>query len=151
VLGPAAAALTWLGQQPWLLLSLLAIVWIADTGAFFVGRRFGRHKLAPTVSPGKSWEGVAGGLACVLLYVAVLQGTGAAAGGPLDGAAGWLLALTLTALSVQGDLFESMLKRQAGAKDSGTLLPGHGGVLDRIDALTSTLPVAALAVYLIHG
>ncbi len=147
VLGPMAAALVWLGRMPDLLLALMAVVWIADTGAYFVGRRFGRHKLAPTVSPGKSWEGVAGGVLAVGLYVLALQWTAIGAGGPLAGAAGAVLALALTALSVQGDLFESMLKRQAGAKDSGTLLPGHGGVLDRVDGLTATLPVAALAVY----
>jgi phosphatidate cytidylyltransferase len=148
VLAPAGAALAWLGQTPWVLLSLLAIVWIADTGAYFAGRTFGLNKLAPSISPGKTWEGVAGGVAGVALYMFVLQWSGAAAGGPLSGAAGWVLALTLTALSVLGDLFESLVKRQAGAKDSGTLLPGHGGVLDRIDGLTSTLPVAALAMYL---
>jgi phosphatidate cytidylyltransferase len=140
-----------LGAQPWHLLSLMAVVWIADTGAYFAGRGFGRHKLAPSISPGKTWEGVAGGAACVALYLAILQGTGGAGEGPLAGAAGWSLAVTLTALSVLGDLFESLVKRQAGAKDSGTLLPGHGGVLDRIDGLTSTLPVAALALYISAG
>lgn len=148
VLAPAGAALAWLGGAPVLLLSLLAIVWIADTAAFFCGRRFGRHKLAPEISPGKTWEGVAGGLLAVLVYVAVLQWTGSSAVGPLAGWAGWLLALLMAALSVVGDLFESLIKRRAGAKDSGTLLPGHGGVLDRIDGLTSTLPVAALAAYM---
>ncbi len=151
VLAPAGAALAWLGAQPWHLLSLMAVVWIADTGAYFAGRGFGRHKLAPSISPGKTWEGVAGGAACVALYLAILQGTGGAGEGPLAGAAGWSLAVTLTALSVLGDLFESLVKRQAGAKDSGTLLPGHGGVLDRIDGLTSTLPVAALALYISAG
>lgn len=151
VLAPAGAALAWLGQWPWQLLSLLCIVWIADTGAYFAGRAFGRHKLAPSISPGKTWEGVAGGAAGVAFYVLVLQASGAADAGPLAGAAGWALASTLTALSVLGDLFESLVKRQAGAKDSGTLLPGHGGVLDRIDGLTSTLPVAALAMYLSPG
>lgn len=148
VLAPAGAALAWLGQTPLQLLSLLAIVWIADTAAYFAGRSFGRHKLAPSISPGKTWEGVAGGLVGVALYLFLLQGAGWREVGPLAGAAGWALALTLTALSVLGDLFESLVKRQAGAKDSGTLLPGHGGVLDRIDGLTSTLPVAALAVYI---
>jgi phosphatidate cytidylyltransferase len=151
VLAPAGAALAWLGQAPWQLLSLLCIVWIADTGAYFAGRTFGRHKLAPSISPGKTWEGVAGGAACVALYVFVLQATDAGAAGPLAGAPGWALAVTLTTLSVLGDLFESLVKRQAGAKDSGTLLPGHGGVLDRIDGLTSTLPVAAFAMYLSPG
>ncbi|MFO0519619.1 MAG: phosphatidate cytidylyltransferase [bacterium] len=151
VLAPAGAALAWLGHSPWQLLSLLAIVWIADTCAYFAGRAFGRHKLAPSISPGKTCEGVAGGAAGLAVYLAILQASGAAGTGPLAGAAGWSLAVTLTALSVLGDLFESLVKRQAGAKDSGTLLPGHGGVLDRIDGLTSTLPVAALAVYISAG
>jgi phosphatidate cytidylyltransferase len=151
VLAPAGAALAWLGQAPWQLLSLLAVVWIADTAAYFAGRSFGRHKLAPSISPGKTWEGVIGGLVGVGAYLFVLQSAGWAADGPLAGVAGWALVLTLTALSVLGDLFESLVKRQAGAKDSGTLLPGHGGVLDRIDGLTSTLPVAALAVYISMG
>jgi phosphatidate cytidylyltransferase len=151
VLAPAGAALAWLGQWPWQLLSVLAIVWIADTGAYFAGKSFGRHKLAPSISPGKTWEGVAGGAAAVAVYLAIMQVTGAAADGPLAGPAGWSLAVTLTALSVLGDLFESLVKRQAGAKDSGWLLPGHGGVLDRIDGLTSTLPVAALSLYISAG
>jgi phosphatidate cytidylyltransferase len=151
VLAPAGAALAWLGAMPGLLLSLLAIVWIADTAAFFAGRRFGRRKLAPTISPGKTWAGVIGGLVAVALYVALKQIGGFAGQGPLAGAAGWLLALAIAVLSVLGDLFESLVKRHAGAKDSGTLLPGHGGVLDRIDGLTSTLPLAALAVHFSHG
>jgi phosphatidate cytidylyltransferase len=151
VLAPAGAALAWLGQAPWQLLSLMAIVWIADTGAYFAGRAFGRHRLAPSISPGKTWEGVAGGALAVAVCLAVLQASGGAGEGPLAGPAGWALAVTLMALSVLGDLFESLVKRQAGAKDSGWLLPGHGGVLDRIDGLTSTLPVAALALYLSAG
>jgi phosphatidate cytidylyltransferase len=151
VLAPAGAALAWLGAMPAVLLPLLAIVWIADTAAFFTGRRFGRRKLAPAISPGKTWEGVIGGLAAVCLYVAVLQFTGVVGSSPLGGVAGWPLALSIAMLSVVGDLFESLMKRHAGAKDSGTLLPGHGGVLDRIDGLTSTLPLTALAVYLSHG
>lgn len=151
MLAPAGAALAWLGAMPGMLLGLLAIVWIADTAAYFSGRRFGRRKLAPTISPGKTWEGVYGAGIAVALYVATLQWTGVADDGPLAGAFGWLLAFALTALSVIGDLFESLVKRQAGAKDSGTLLPGHGGLLDRIDGLASTLPVAALAVYVSQG
>jgi phosphatidate cytidylyltransferase len=151
VLAPAGAALAWMGQAPWTLLSMMAIVWIADTGAYFSGKAFGLNKLAPSISPGKTWEGVAGGAAGVAAYLAILQASGLADGGPLSGAAGWALALALTTLSVLGDLFESLVKRQAGAKDSGTLLPGHGGVLDRIDGLTSTLPVAALALYISVG
>jgi phosphatidate cytidylyltransferase len=140
---PAWAALCWLhGSGPrgpaWALFALF-IVWIADTGAYFVGVRFGKHKLAPRISPGKSWEGFAGGLVATLLL--------AVAGARLLGVA-WsdlslLLLLTgVTALvSVAGDLFESLLKRHAGAKDSSHLIPGHGGVLDRVDSLLAALPV----------
>jgi phosphatidate cytidylyltransferase len=138
-------------------LSALCVVWVADIAAYAAGRAFGRHKLAPTISPGKSWEGVAGGLLGVAvlslawLYALDLNGT-------LDGRSvfrtayervglfGMLaLSLALAGLSVVGDLFESLVKRAAGAKDSSRLLPGHGGVLDRIDALLPVLP-AAMAI-----
>jgi len=144
VLVPSWYAAVVLHQDPGVLLGLLAVIWIADIAAFFAGRRFGRHKLAPRISPGKTWEGVVGALAAVLLYALVLQQvafsdlTGARLGGF------YLLVVGMTALGTLGDLFESSLKRQAGVKDSGTLLPGHGGVLDRIDALTAALPLAAL-------
>jgi len=137
-------------RSPWLVLAAMAVVWIADTAAYFAGRRFGRRKLAPAISPGKTWEGVYGALAAVAVYALALL--------PLAGAAGFggtpdavvalafvAFAMLLAAVSVVGDLYESMLKRQAGAKDSGTLLPGHGGVLDRIDALIAAMPFAALA------
>jgi phosphatidate cytidylyltransferase len=128
----------------WLTLFLMLYVWGADTGAYFAGHRFGKHKLAPRVSPGKTWEGVAGGLATVLL-VALLAGVykfGFAAAA----LALWVaLSLVTGLVSVLGDLFESRLKRIAGVKDSGTLIPGHGGVLDRIDAFTAAAPVFALA------
>ncbi len=133
-----------LHREPALLLALLAVVWMADTAAYFAGRRFGRHKLAPSISPGKTWEGVGGALAGVLLYAWVL-GHAAVAGLPsvrIDGL--FPLAVGMTILGILGDLFESWIKRQAGVKDSGTLLPGHGGVLDRIDALTAAVPLAAL-------
>lgn len=136
-------------RSPGLLLALMAIVWIADTAAYFVGRRFGRRKLAPSISPGKTWEGVYGALAAVAAYALLLLPFAAAAGysRPVDAAAAaiWVaLALLLTGLSIVGDLFESHLKRQRGVKDSGAVLPGHGGVLDRIDALTAAMPPAAL-------
>ena len=121
----------------------LAIVWVADTGAYFAGSRFGRHKLAPRISPGKSWEGLFGGLAASLLLAVLAT--------PLLGLAmadlPKLLALTALVMlvSVAGDLFESMLKRHAGAKDSSHLIPGHGGVLDRIDSLLAALPVFVVA------
>jgi len=138
---------------PVLLLLLLSVAWISDIAAYFAGRRFGRRKLAPSISPGKTWEGVGGAVLAVSLYAA-LWGFAGRAYFPQAlesmrfGAIGMLLFLwLLTAIGIYGDLFESALKRQAGVKDSGVLLPGHGGVLDRIDALTSVLPVAAL-VYL---
>ncbi|PWV79870.1 phosphatidate cytidylyltransferase [Halomonas sp. A11-A] len=125
----------------WLLFVLL-LVWCADIGAYFAGRAFGRRKLAPRVSPGKSWEGVAGGLvatAVLALIFASWQGLG------LGGGLALLLAtLVVTLVSVLGDLLESMLKRFRGIKDSSQLLPGHGGVLDRIDSLTAALPLFAL-------
>ena len=145
VLVPAWVAGAWLQSRPWLLLALLAVVWISDTAAFFSGRAFGRHKLAPAISPGKTWEGVGGAVLAVLAYLVVL-GLAAPAGFPALLTAGAVAAfLGLTALGILGDLFESWIKRGAGVKDSGALLPGHGGVLDRIDALTASLPLAALA------
>ncbi|APV52116.1 hypothetical protein BWI17_22070 [Betaproteobacteria bacterium GR16-43] len=133
----------------WLMLAALVVVWIADIGAYFAGRAFGKRKLAPAISPNKSWEGVYGGLAGVLLYGVILLAWSSGGFTPSGWWAAFLAALVLlTAVSVLGDLFESWMKRHAGVKDSGTLLPGHGGVLDRIDALISTLPVAALLVSL---
>lgn len=139
-------------RSPWLALAAMAIVWIADTAAYFAGRAFGRRKLAPQVSPGKTWEGVAGGLAAVAVYAAALVPFAHAAGyeGPIDPVAlvAWIaLALALALLSVLGDLYESWLKRQAGVKDSGRWLPGHGGILDRVDALLAAMPPAALAAH----
>lgn len=139
----------------WLLLAAMALVWVADISAYFAGRAFGkhgRHKLAPTISPGKTWEGVAGAVVGVLIYGAIVLGYSPLAGSlPLAWPLLALLLILLTAASVIGDLFESLLKRQAGIKDSSNLLPGHGGVLDRIDALTSTLPLAALILYLVKS
>jgi phosphatidate cytidylyltransferase len=135
----------------WLLLAAMALVWVADIAAYFAGRRFGKHKLAPTISPGKSWEGVAGAVAGVLVYGFVVLNYSPLAGQlPLPVPLLVLLLILLTAVSVMGDLFESLLKRQAGIKDSSNLLPGHGGVLDRIDALTSTLPLAALILHFVR-
>lgn len=139
-------------RSPWLVLAAMAIVWIADTAAYFAGRAFGRRKLAPLVSPGKTWEGVWGGLAAVAVYAAALVPFARAAGydgpvGPLAFVAWVSLAVALAMMSVLGDLYESWLKRQAGVKDSGTLLPGHGGVLDRVDALLAAMPPAALAAH----
>jgi phosphatidate cytidylyltransferase len=130
-------------------------VWVADIAAYFAGKRFGRHKLAPAVSPGKTWEGVAGGLAGVAIYGIVLAWVANRWQTPITplftpGSGIFAIAamLALTGISIVGDLFESWMKRGAGMKDSSALLPGHGGMLDRIDALTSTLPLAAFAVLL---
>lgn len=136
------------------LLSLLVIVWAADIGAYFAGRRFGKKKLAIGISPGKSWEGVYGGMAAALL-IAVLWAVfnpsftdSPSLYQKLLAGKGWLLlilgALLMVAMSVVGDLVESLVKRSAGAKDSSGLLPGHGGVLDRVDALLPTLPLGMM-------
>lgn len=130
-------------QRPLALLFVLVLVWVADSLAYFAGKNFGRTKLAPRVSPGKTVEGVLGALVGVVL-MAYLYGTIPLR---LEGMrlAGWLgLAMFVTLVSVLGDLAESKVKRVAGVKDSGTLLPGHGGVLDRIDALTAAIPIFAL-------
>jgi phosphatidate cytidylyltransferase len=150
LLGAWVALVELQARSPWLVLAAMAIVWLADTAAYFSGRAFGRRKLAPTISPGKTWEGVYGALAAVVVYALALVPLAATAGyaGPVTVAAVavWiLLALALTALATAGDLFESLLKRNAGVKDSGKLLPGHGGILDRIDALLAAMPPAALA------
>ena len=141
------------------LLSVFALVWAADIAAYFSGRAFGRRKLAPSISPGKSWEGVIGGMVGVFLLAALWivadrRGTFDSASLYTQlfdrwGPAVTVLALAgLTGLSVVGDLVESLVKRAAGAKDSSGLLPGHGGVLDRVDALLPVCP-AALALMLI--
>ena len=146
------------GVSPWLLVAVAAMVWIADIAAYFAGRAFGKRKLAPAISPGKSWAGVGGAMAGVVAYGLLLCWIASRGGTPLTpyfAPAAGMMALAamvaLTALSVVGDLFESWMKRGAGLKDSSNLLPGHGGVLDRIDALTSTLPIAALAMMASHG
>lgn len=141
VLVPTWLALARLQNDAFLLFLLLGVIWIADTAAYFTGRTLGRHKLAPAISPGKTWEGVAGAFVAVAVYAAILH---------------WYVRdthdlsmlvlgfMSMTALSIVGDLFESWLKRKAGVKDSGELFPGHGGMLDRIDGITAALPVAAL-------
>ena len=131
-------------QGPHWVLYLLALVWVADSGAFFAGRQFGRTKLAPKVSPGKTWEGVLGALiACALFafgYARFLELRGAALTGFI------LVSLVTVLFSVVGDLLESLLKRQHGVKDSGTLIPGHGGILDRIDSLLAAAPIFLLGL-----
>jgi phosphatidate cytidylyltransferase len=142
VLLPTWLALTHLRNiSPYLLLALVITVWIADSAAYFAGQAFGRNKLIPDISPGKTWEGVAGALVAVSVY-------------------GWWLCSklhfdywlivglwVLTIMSILGDLFESLFKRKVGIKDSGSIFPGHGGVLDRIDGLTATLPIAAFYIF----
>ena len=157
IVGCFAAIVELFRHSPVYLLSVMALVWIADIGAYFSGKAFGKHKLAPSISPGKSWEGaIGGGILVVLIGSATVFIAGNDMVSPLaDTFAvrlqfehGWgvaILALVaITAGSVVGDLFESQLKRRAGFKDSSALLPGHGGVLDRIDALIPVLPLAAL-------
>ena len=124
------------------LLAVMMLVWVADVFAYVFGRLWGKHKLAPAISPGKSWEGVFGGLLCVLVYASLAR------------AAGWfgfniswlgimLTASVLTFVGIGGDLLESWFKRAAGVKDSSNLLPGHGGVFDRVDSLIAVLSVYA--------
>jgi phosphatidate cytidylyltransferase len=134
--------------SPLLLLGFMATIWISDTAAYFTGRSLGRHKLAPTISPNKTWEGVAGALMAVFIYglawdIWIMEESLAI---PLIS-----LLMVITVLGIFGDLYESLLKRHAGLKDSGTVFPGHGGILDRIDALTSTLPLAILALLIFHS
>lgn len=125
----------------WLIFALLGLVWAADIGGYIVGKPFGRTKLLPKVSPGKTLEGLLGGLAFVVLVVTGLLTWLDWPGQPYHW---YLAAVLLTLLSVFGDLSESMFKRVAGKKDSGIFLPGHGGILDRIDSLTATAPLYAL-------
>lgn len=124
-------------MKPWLMMFLLLLIWIADSAAYFAGRAFGRHKLAPGVSPGKTWEGVygalAGAVACgVALQMLLLPG--------LSLISAILLCVATILISIGGDLFESLLKRRVNIKDSGQLLPGHGGMYDRIDSLVAAGP-----------
>jgi len=146
VLVPAWVALAEMQAQPAQLLFVLGVVWIADSAAYIAGRGLGRHRLAPSISPGKTWEGVAGAAIAVAVYYAVAELGGLSRGAVWSGSSGWIAVLIVTVMSVEGDLFESWMKRLAGVKDSGSLLPGHGGLLDRIDGLTASLPVAALMV-----
>jgi phosphatidate cytidylyltransferase len=142
------------------LLSVLTLVWVADIAAYFAGKTFGKRKLAPGISPGKSWEGVWGGMLGVLLLAVgwvwadgYYQAPVASLYARLAAHGWWLLliaAIFMSTMSVVGDLVESLVKRSAGAKDSSNLLPGHGGVLDRVDALLPTLPLAMMLLSLLN-
>lgn len=131
----------------WLLL-LLLIIWIADSSAYFCGRKWGRKKLAPRLSPGKSWEGVIGAIVFCTLFIMLsmywfdIQGT--------ESMIFFLIGISIIIFSIVGDLFESMIKRLNNKKDSGTILPGHGGILDRVDSLLSTAPIFALGFLFIQ-
>jgi len=151
VLVSAWYAVVLLQETPLRLLALIAVVWIADTAAYFAGRRFGRRKLAPTISPGKTWEGVIGAIVAVAVYYWLLWIIVAPVQLEEHRALDGLLVALMLALSVEGDLFESWMKRRAGVKDSGTILPGHGGVLDRIDGVIAALPAAALLPLVARG
>jgi phosphatidate cytidylyltransferase len=138
------------------LFSVLVIVWLADTAAYFAGRAFGRRKLAPHISPGKTWAGVVGAIVAVIA-VALIARQVAPDVRLLSnlllanlGVAGAILLAGVVMVSIAGDLFESLLKRQAGVKDSSRLLPGHGGFYDRVDALLPALPLAALLEWIAH-
>lgn len=153
---PLLSAMAWIAlvrlhavpsSGPLLVLALLVLVWLADSAAYFAGRAFGRHRLAPVVSPGKTVEGLAGAVAGAAVFGAVLGGLGAVEGGGVTVTVA--LCVVVAVLSVAGDLFESFAKRAAGLKDSGQLLPGHGGVLDRIDSLIAAAPVFVLGLLLL--
>lgn len=139
----------WLYRGAWYLLSMLAVVWVADIAAYFTGKAFGKRKLAPNISPGKTWAGVGGAVIGVIAWIFISALWPGSFGAELIHNWSWfgavIIAVLLTFFSIVGDLFESLLKRRAGVKDSSQLLPGHGGVLDRIDAL---IPVAPLAAFL---
>jgi len=129
-------------RGPLMMLFLFVLIWVADSGAYFAGRAFGRRKLSPFVSPGKTWAGAGGAAAGAVLSALFLVAGAAAGDASLPGLIG--LSILVTAVSIGGDLWESRLKREAGVKDSGNLLPGHGGILDRVDSLLAAAPVFAL-------
>lgn len=136
------------------LLSLLILVWVADLAAFFVGRRFGKHKLAPTISPGKTREGAIAGVVAVVIWLLVSTAWPGSFAQDLLNYWSWfgvvVWGVVLGSISVMGDLFESLLKRRAQVKDSSRLLPGHGGVYDRIDAVVVVLPIAFVLISVVY-
>lgn len=131
--------------NPKFLLVVISTIWLADSAAYFAGKNFGKHKLAPAISPGKTWEGVAGALLAVAIYGAILKLCGSVS-------TWWVLPClwVITIVGVYGDLFESFFKRRANLKDSGQILPGHGGLLDRIDGVVPALPVGLCLVFWFH-
>ncbi|BFM20939.1 phosphatidate cytidylyltransferase [Gilvimarinus japonicus] len=149
VLVPAWVGFSYVRLQDdgaWLVLMIVAVVAVADIGGYFVGKRFGRRKLAPAVSPGKTWEGFLGGIGANMLFALALW---LLLGSPLLAVIALVVPTSL--ISVIGDLLESMVKRERGIKDSSALLPGHGGVLDRMDSLTAAAPVFALVLAMSQG
>jgi len=142
---PIAAVAHLKRADPWLVFLLFAVVWLGDTGAYYAGRRLGRHKMAPVVSPNKTWEGAVAGFLVSLISAAVWSVWRL---GRLDPALLGVAAVTAVAAQM-GDLMESLIKRGAGVKDSGQLLPGHGGVLDRMDAMLFAAPVMLLLLWLL--
>ena len=137
---PLIISLNYLIQlSPWVVLLVLTSIWLADSGAYFFGKQFGKKKLAPTISPGKTWEGFLGALFVVSSFSIVVTYFGF-----VNSYMAIFFFNLILVLSVEGDLFESYIKRMAKVKDSGDLIPGHGGVLDRIDSLCSSLPLATL-------
>lgn len=148
ILLPAWQGLVLIKQWPlgnWLIMAVMVLVWGADIGAYFSGKAFGKRKLAPQVSPGKSWEGFIGGM-CLCLLIALVVGL-QRHWSAREMVLGLIATALVVAISVVGDLTESMFKRRAGIKDSSNLLPGHGGVLDRIDSLTAAIPVFTVLLW----
>ena len=131
--------------NPYVLLVIISTIWLADSAAYFAGKQFGRHKLAPAISPGKTWEGVAGALLAVAVYAAALKLSGAVA-------TWWVLPglWVVTIAGIYGDLFESFFKRRANLIDSGQFLPGHGGLLDRVDGVIPALPIGMCLLFWFH-
>jgi phosphatidate cytidylyltransferase len=145
--GVFCAAIVLRDEGRWLFLGVIGVVWCADIGAYFVGRTLGKNKLASNISPGKSWEGVLGGILIVCLFIGIVFSLIPEPRFSIFSAL--FIGFFLAIMSVVGDLFESLIKRIANVKDSSNLLPGHGGVLDRIDAILPVLPIAALLLKVI--
>lgn len=146
ILLAAFIAISWMHfYNPWWVVFLLLVIAAADIGAFFTGHRFGGPKLAPVISPGKTWSGVAGGLGAAIVTAVIC--TGLLPEIPLAPLAAGLVATVLVALSVFGDLLFSLFKRHCGLKDTSALLPGHGGMLDRVDGLSAAAPVFAFTLW----